>query len=155
MAWTPIPPERAKTHPLFGIRGWLLLYVISTIIGMAQILLITLQSNHESPSQKVANFAIATIFLAMQLLVLYFLFRHSPRLRVVALWTIAASILLGLAMSALLSPPDLRWIGLVVGLVVGLVPSIAWAIYFQRSRRVRVTFEHLVRDNDPLLQAKK
>lgn len=148
MAWTSISPERAKAHPLYGINGWLMWYAIFASIAIATLTISGLLHLFHSPQPKPGGFVGGLIMTAMYCLMLYCLFRRRRMFRTVAITTLL--LMAGLHLMSSTGPNLSEAVSLRV-----LLLSTAWIFYFQLSRRVRVTFEYLVRDNDPLAQGEQ
>jgi len=147
MGWISISPERAKAHPLYGINGWLLWFAIGQIVSIALLAIPALTSFLISPRQAQASFLLVLIFIATQFPMLYSLFRLRPNFRMVAMTTILISGFVWMVVVSLINVGD--------GAGRVIVSAIGWTWYLQVSRRVSVTFEHRVRDNDPLLTLQK
>lgn len=159
MAWRSISPDLAKQHPLYGVGGWLVFFIVFLVI-----LILLISPLVQIAAKEVAGFSNPIFTPSIQwigyfLLIWYIVKKKSgiltfylimfPGLSI--LGTIILEILrpefssLGPEFSSYLhfGPEDL--------ILTVLVRDVPFALYLFNSRRVRVTFQHQVRDNDPIL----
>lgn len=146
MSWKSISSERAKTHPLYGVNGWLLLFAVGQAMSIVAILSGPLISFLSSPETQFANLIFGMAYALTQMPMLYALFKLRPNFRMVAIVTVLIQGLFATFIAAVSTAhPDSQALR-------GIFLAVIWIAYLNSSRRVSVTFNHLVRDNDPLLQ---
>lgn len=153
--WTSISLDEAKQHPLYGVKGWLLLLAAGPGIGLALLLfemagLLTVENVRlgvvlRSHAPEVFYAKVVLTFLMLQATIWYWaLLSRNVRFRWIAtilyLSTWPVAVLLGLwfpfsSIGDLLGGTFLPW----------LVTCVLWIAYLHRSERVRVTFEQCVR----------
>ena len=138
--WVYLTKEAAESHPLYGVRGWLLGFLISFCVG--GLLLAGLVAwRIIAPSRIVAvdrHFVMVGIALAS----LWVVFLAVPRSKQFAGWSIA--MMAATAVAAIITAD--------AGRPPGYHYNILVIIYLVRSRRVNVTMKWRVRANDPFLQ---
>ncbi len=156
--WRPISPIEATIHPLYGVKGWLLVFTIGNFLGplltLGQVNSIAFQ-NDISLRQLLGLDAPEIVFLKVAMLmelvlaavVLFFLFTKNTLFRLVAIFgRLAFWPLLGLV--ALSQGISETGNSLAMSFFPWAVSCAVWVTYLQRSRRVRVTFEHCVREDE-------
>lgn len=153
--WRKVTVEEAKKHPLYGLGGLLGWFAFSSVFGLlldlgrinVEALKIEVSLGGfldlDTPLVKFLKVALAIDALAVTT-ILWFLFSKHQSFRkvssciLVALWPTEA--LVGVVVTS----PDLAY-----ALAVNFVPYVGycavWVPYLQRSKRVRVTFEHALR----------
>jgi Protein of unknown function (DUF2569) len=152
--WNEVPVEEAHRHPLFGVRGWLLVFAVGLVLGLLKELG-ALAGEAGKAGMSLGEFlsldhpAISYAKLAIGLqtstvVVIYWLllsknpsFRNAASALLLANWPVAA--LIGLAYPF----PGLGN-ALAQTLILWAVSCAVWVTYLQRSKRVRVTFENRV-----------
>lgn len=161
-SWKTISAEEAKAHPLYGIKNWLAVFALGVLFvpvrefgnlrGEAHKAGVTV-AELLAFDQRLGAYIVAVLFIeTIMLVVIYWLlFTKNPRFRnvVSAVW-IASWPLMATVASVIQAP------GTGAAVAMGAVPwalsCLVWVTYLQRSRRVRVTFEHQIRFDDPVLE---
>ena len=153
--WQAISPVEAKQHLLYGVKGWLAVFAVGSLLGLGKEAGALNGAAHQAGLTLGQLFALDIPFVkALKLIltvevlaiaVIYgFLFTKHPKFRPVTtgvmLCTYPLVFVIGIASQVN---------GLVGELVMGVIPwaisCAVWVTYLQRSERVRVTFEHCVR----------
>ena len=152
--WQTVSRQDARRDALYGVTGWPLVFVASLWLDLLRIL---------APLAAEANIAGMTLvqFLdlaypelvfvklllalnsAAAVLIAGLLVTRQPLFRPVAVALLVGSWPVAAACSALKGGPGLEE-ALVQGVLPWLFSCVVWATYLQRSRRVRVTFEHRI-----------
>jgi hypothetical protein len=158
--WKPISPSEATSHPLYGVKGWLLVFTVGHFLGpllnLGRVNSIAFQNNISLGQLLSINapeifFMKAALLmeLALSAVVLYLLFTKNAQFRLVAIFgRLSFWPLLGLvALSQGISETGKT---LAVTFFTWAVSCAVWVTYLQRSKRVRVTFEHCVRAEEAL-----
>lgn len=158
--WLRVTPEEAKKHPLYGVRGWLLLFAVAILFGflsaVSTVNTEALKSGF-SLSKLLAVGIPETIFLKLVLWIrglivlpiYWLLFSKHPSFRPVSI-CLLLGLWPGIALAGFLNPFPSLGESLVFSFIPWAVSCAIWVTYLQRSERVRVTFEHSVkagRDN--------
>lgn len=141
--WIPVSPVQARAHPLYGRGGWLILYIlcvalILAISGGFWAIIVSARSAADSVIRFLGVYSAISAFAGVVILSLFIL--KSPNFRIAAIglmlvpWPVLAGIYYELV-------PETMILG---GSALWLVSVAIWATYLQRSKRVRVTFEHCV-----------
>lgn len=152
--WNKVSVEEARRHPLYGVRGWLLVFSIGLVLGLLKELGVLVGEagkagmslgdflSIDHPAISYAKFAIG--LQMMMVLVIYFLlaskhssFRNAASAILLVSWPIAA--LVGFA-----NPFPGFANTIAQALILWVMSCAVWVTYLQRSKRVRVTFENLV-----------
>ena len=153
--WRVIPLEQAKQHHLYGVRGWLIVFSIGILFGLLREvgsiggeaykvgISITELLSVDHPATTFIKVYL-TLYTLMVAAIYWLLFSKHPRFRIIstslllAVWpaiAIIGVIILGLGEGFALSFQSF----------FGWAASCAvWVTYLQRSKRVRVTFEHCI-----------
>lgn len=157
--WQKVSIEQARQHPLYGVGGWLIVFSIGLLLGLLKDLGAVNGEAHRAGMTMAELFAIddpAVAYLklafGLQTLVIvviyWFLFSKRPSFRKVA----TALLLAGWPTAALLGLihpfPELG-AGLALGFFSWVLSCAVWVTYLQRSKRVRVTFEHCLPIKQP------
>lgn len=153
--WMRVTAEEAKKHSLYGVRGWLIFFAFSTLIGFA---------NTVTPVNEVAikagislgtllsvdvpeaSFIKWVLWIHGSIVVAIYglLFSKHPGFRSVSIY-----LLLGfwpaVALAGFLNPFPALGEGLVLSFIPWAAYCAIWVTYLQKSERVRVTFEHSVK----------
>jgi hypothetical protein len=141
--WIPVSPMQARMHPLYGRRGWLTLFILSVVIGLLVsggfwAILLTARTAADSLIRFLGVYAAVSAFAGLVVLALFIV--KSPNFRIAAIslmlvpWPVLAAIYYR-------SVPETLILG---GSAIWLLTIVIWVTYLQRSRRVRVTFEHCI-----------
>ncbi len=171
--WRRIAPEAARSHPLYGVRGWLFALVammtaIGPLLAMSRIHAgFTVTERHfealapmEAWTQ--AKFAAWSALAILELLsvaggVLLMLGTGTGAVRLAAgaIWISGpvASVVLNLLIPAWISGnldfvTDYFLSGFTGPLVASVAVAAGWTAYLARSRRVRVTYSHEIADSE-------
>lgn len=162
--WQPISPSEATKHPLYGVKGWLLLFAIGVFLGplmsLGQVNSAAFENSLtfwelldiDHPS---INFLKAALLmeLALSALILFLLFTKNSNFRTVAnlgrllFWPLLCLIAFSEGIDETLS-------ALATTFFPWALSCAVWVTYLQRSKRVRVTFENCVREDDPMVLTK-
>ena len=157
--WQKVSIEQARQHPLYGIGGWLVLFTIGILLSLLKELGAVNGEAHKAGMTMTELFAIdnpAVAYLklafglqTLAIIVIYwFLFSKHPSFRKVA----TALLLAGWPTAALLGLiypfPGLGF-SLASGFFSWVLSCAVWVTYLQRSKRVRITFEHCVTIKQP------
>lgn len=152
--WQIVSPEEAKQHPLYGIKNWLVVFAVGLLLGpVLELGLVGVEAEQAGMSLSdfltidhpaVTFVKLALILHALMAVVIFgFLVLKHPKFRFVS--TLA---LLGLWPALALVGAANSFPGLANELAKSFFGSIAscaiWVTYLQRSKRVRVTFEHRI-----------
>ena len=152
--WTKVPLAEAQRHPLYGVKNWLAVFAFGVLLGGLQGLAALNVEAHKSgttitqllaidhPAIAFVRFSIwlnagivSVIFLA--------LITKNPRFRV-----IASSLLLAewplCALLVFIYPFAGSGEALARSLFTWVFSCAVWVTYLNRSKRVRVTFEHTI-----------
>ena len=157
--WKRISAEEAKKHPLYGVRGWLSCFASVLVVGLIQqIQPIALQAFHDVgpanwwafniPIVRALKFALGIYALAAIIIYLLLFSRHRNFRPVSS--CILLSIWPAQALRGFLDPSPEVVDALALSFLSYVLHSVVGVTYLQRSKRVRVTFEHSVkagRDN--------
>lgn len=153
--WTRVTAEEAKKHPLYGVRGWLALFAFGNLFGfLLEVGRINVEASKigvslgrflglDTPLVRFLGVGLAIDALSVTIILWLLLSRHQSFRQVsscilLILWPAEAIV------GSLVISPDLAY-----ALAVNFVPYVfycaVWVPYLQRSKRVRVTFEHSVK----------
>ena len=153
--WKRISAEEAKKHPLYGVRGWLVFFAFSTLIGFAKDLTdvneVALKAGVSlgtllSVDMPEASFVKLVLWIHGLIVVPIYglLFSKHPSFRPASIY-----LLLGfwpaVALAGFLNPFPALGELLVFSFILWAVSCAVWVTYLQKSKRVRVTFEHSVK----------
>lgn len=159
--WVQVSLEQAKQHRLYGIKGWLLVFLIGSLLGFLSYLVATIgpltsaKVDWATLSRLIpnaANFILLSglLIFATTLAIFVLALQKHKSFRVVSIW-IVVLLFPAIATLELLFPFE-GSVGAVLQSILPWVVSCAvWVSYLQLSRRVRVTFENTVR-SDELVQ---
>jgi hypothetical protein len=155
--WESISSNEANQHPLYGVKGWLVVFAVGTLLGILK------EFGSLSGEALKAGLTLGQLFaldlplvtfikivLAVELtsvsVTYWLLFTKHPKFRPVVtgimLCTYPLVFVFGIGIVSHVA-------GFAAELVKGFFPwaisCAVWVTYLQRSERVRVTFEHCVR----------
>ena len=153
-SWTKVTPIEAAAHPLYGVKNWLAVFAFGVLFGLIGELG---EVNAEAHRVGLSMSALLSLdypvvaFLRIALLVdivvvgaIYWLlltkhrkFRQMSSVLLIASWPIVATI-------GALIPSSEASRGLALSLIPWALYCGVWVTYLNRSKRVRVTFEHAV-----------
>lgn len=153
--WTRVTAEEARKHPLYGVRGWLAFFAFSTLIGFAQAVT---PVNIEAIKAGVSLGTFLSldmpeaIFLkwvlwihGLVVVAIYgLLFSKHPSFRPVSSYLLV-SLWPAVALVGFFNPVPGLGEGLVLSFISWAAYCATWVTYLQKSKRVRVTFEHSVK----------
>lgn len=167
--WKRVPAEEAKKHPLYGVGGWLAWFAFIFLLGISRT---AVEINAEALKAGMSMGAVLAIdspvmrfmkiLLAIEVLagvVFYWLLFSKHR----SFRLVSSCILLGrypvvsfvAIWGATSSVPELvpgLGAALVIDFIAWVTSCAIWVTYLQRSKRVRVTFEHCVKvEQDPVV----
>jgi hypothetical protein len=162
--WKTISPTEATKHPLYGVKGWLLFFAITNLFGLLRELGslsgearragMTISQFLSYPHPSIALLTDAMKIEAIALAIIYWLlFTKNAVFRPVVTAILICHFPL-IIIFGLFNPFDGMAEALAPGFFSWVVSCAVWVTYLQRSRRVRVTFEHCVRDEEVLDLAK-
>jgi|CXWL01.1.fsa_nt_gi hypothetical protein len=164
--WTRVTAEEAKKHPLYGVRGWLAFFAFSTLGLLKGLTIVNAEALKagislgkllaaDGPEITFVKQCLAIEVLGW-LIICWFLFSKHKSFRLVStcvllsIWPATAFFAtLGVASVPALDPSGIGG-ALVFDFISWASYCAIWIGYLQRSKRVRVTFEHSVkagRDN--------
>lgn len=157
--WQSVSAEAAKSHPLYGVGGWLVLVPVKFALSMSfSVIFLVLEAGRVGASlSDLLTFdnGFLSFFYAHMLIlgsslavVIWLMLSKSPAFRTTASIALLAYMpLIGLA--AVLIDPSAKIVEALGGdFLRWAISCIIWVTYLQRSRRVRVTFEHKLRSDD-------
>lgn len=154
-SWKVISPAEAATHPLYGVKNWLALFAFGILLVPLRELAELNRTAHDmgvTISQLLAldkafsayaTFSLAFEF-AMMVGVYWLLFTKHRRFRLVATSLLLASWPIFLAIALVTEATEAAG-ALGIGIFPWAISCAIWVTYLNRSRRVRVTFEHAIR----------
>jgi len=150
--WQQVSIDEAKNHPLYGVRGWLVVFAISLglgfLRGFGEIAKLAAESEvsvSDLLAETGGGFILFTLLAsALQVGIIYYLmFSKSSLFRNAS----TAMLLLGeplvWCVGAAMAIPGWGRVIAESG-ILWLISCGIWITYLQRSRRVRVTFENTV-----------
>jgi predicted ferric reductase len=151
-SWQSLSEEQARTHPFYGVGGWLYVLVVHLALGLA--LNIALPVLH--PAGFRASFPSSG---ALLLWLIYVVLAGGGLLVIVRMMRIrhpdfrhlATVILVAAALAALAAFLALEGSAVGENLFRWAVYAAVWVAYVHRSVRVRLTFEHATNSDDPFL----
>lgn len=145
--WIKVSAEEARQHPLFGVKGSLI------VVGCLMILLVLLDPPIQIISKQVAGlrptFVPGAYFIVL-IVATWGLFRRKAYVRAYV-YGLAVLTIVGLIFLFYLGGIPYLPYGAEDALVNLLIQDIPLCSYFTWSRRARVTLECRVRSDDPLL----
>jgi hypothetical protein len=165
-SWTSLTSAEAAAHPLYGVKNWLVVFAFGVLLGLFSELGSLKGEAHKAGMSlsellsidlpEITLSKVALAFDTVAVLVIYWLLlTKHPKFRVVASWLLVGSYPV-VVIIGLLNP----FAGLGEVIVTSFFPwaitCAVWVTYLNRSRRVRVTFEHMVRTDEsdtPLIVA--
>ncbi|MDM7943994.1 MAG: DUF2569 family protein [Hydrogenophaga sp.] len=162
--WIKVSDGEARQHELYGIRGWLLFNLIGTVLGALFSLAMmnapfvrsgtTLnQLRIESPNFYIVYMVIGIGVIVPSTLYIWAMLSKWSNFRKVAILCLLVPYPI-ILLTALAYPSQGVLVQLLLNSAVWGGSAVVWVLYLQRSRRVRVTFEHTIRFDDPMLEEK-
>lgn len=152
--WTRISAEDAKSHPLYGVRGWLSGFAFVLAGGFFQIFnpILSQAFKEVGPINLMAHdipiirfLKAALVIYAVAVIVIYWmLFSKHQSFRPVSSY-ILLSIWPAEALVGILDPSPAVVNAIGLSFFQHAFNCAIWVTYLQRSKRVRVTFEHSVK----------
>lgn len=154
--WKPISADEAQSHPLFGIGGWLLFFTVSLVFSFLSIweaVRATAQDAEMSMGELLTSEHPLARFLQIEaaLSTLIFVCIAGLLFTKASSFRQATSVLLLAQYPLLVLNASINHVGRLIGPVIaipalaGFIGTCIWVVYLHRSKRVRVTFEHMVR----------
>lgn len=161
-SWKRITPQEAAQHPLYGIKNWLAVFAFCVIFGalkslasLAEELRATSPTmlqflNIGAPYATMAKLALG-LDLATGAVICWALFTKQPKFRWIAsgaLLTGGPAIVLLMITAQVILPGGAQGkveAELALALARWLFGCAIWVSYLNCSKRVRVTFEHLIK----------
>lgn len=157
--WQHVSAETAKAHPLYGVRGWLLFFAISNLLGllaffgsvrseasianMSEMALLAIDHPNVTYLKLTLLFAIANFAAKC-----YLLFsKHQQFRKIISIlllldWPVTVCLAVIVGATSLVAPlfltPLFGW----------AISCAVWIAYLQKSERVRVTFEHCLKQDE-------
>lgn len=154
MFWAEVPLEQARKHRKYGIRNSLIILIIYLVLSP---LALWGSLNKQLWNAGVTHrefFALSDsaplvlcqllISVTMAVIVLWAMFTKQPKFRRIAT-TIFVAYFPIYFLSALIFPTAIMGQAVAQGLIQWVIFGGLWVLYFQRSERVRVTFENTVK----------
>ena len=152
--WQKVSREEATRDPLYGLRGWPVVFAMS--LGLYVLFILSpLAEEARSADMTLVEFfdlAYPEILFTKMLLALNtaatavicaLMLRRHPNFRLVSMTLLIACWPVVGVLSAVMAVPSLDEM-LAQSIFPWLISSLVWTTYLQRSRAVRVTFEHSV-----------
>ncbi len=156
--WRKVSREEAKAHSLYGVKNWLAFFAlgvllvplreVGALIGEAESVGLTLaQLLDSNASFKTWVLLVLATEAAMVVTIFGLMLSKSPHFRVVAS-AILIAIFPAFALFAFFTEAPGGGVAIGMSFFPWVVSCLVWVTYLQRSRRVRVTFEHCVLATD-------
>jgi hypothetical protein len=156
--WIRISPEEAAVHPLYGVKNWLAVFAVGILLGLLRELGSLSGEAHKAgmtviqllsvdhPAISFAKLALGLNFVLVTLIYWALLTKH-PKFRVIASLALLSYWPLAAIIGAMFMFDGLGQ-ALALSLFSWVFSCAVWVTYLQRSKRVRVTFEHCINVND-------
>jgi hypothetical protein len=150
--WQKVPIEQARQHPLYGVGGWLIVFSVGLLLGLfkelgavsgeANTAGMTLSDLFAVDHPAVTFLKLAFGLHTLVIVVIYWLLfsKHASFRKVASALLLAAWP--AVALIGLIYPFPGLGADLASGFILWIVSCAVWVTYLQRSKRVRVTFEH-------------
>jgi hypothetical protein len=151
--WRKVSAEEAKSHPLYGVKNWLLVFALGVLLvplkefgslkGEAHQLGMTLGQlfNADASFKAYVTLVLATEF-AMVATIFGLMVSKSAHFRIATSVIWVAFFPLITLFAFMTGIPGSG--ALVLSFFPWVISCLVWVTYLQRSKRVRVTFEHRV-----------
>lgn len=167
--WVKVSERAAKEHRLYGIWGWLAIFFILSSIGVTYsiIELINFINKIKNVSHKDSTF-FYIILLSIGLCIFYYTIsilsgqkgnNKFPKLIISAFYIIIMIQIFILVYTYTFlranNYPKFLLGDMIFYSMIGVMSSFLWIRYFTVSRRVRVTYRHEVRRDDPMAREVK
>lgn len=160
-SWKPISAVDATKHPLYGVKNWLAVFAFGILLGFLRdiaaldaealkagmSLSALLSIDHPAITFSKIGLAVDTAVLVV---IYWLLFTKHPKFRLTATWLLLGAFPVVVVLG-LLRPFDGLGEAVAMSLFPWAISCAVWVTYLNRSRRVRVTFEHLVRPDESSL----
>jgi hypothetical protein len=163
--WRQVTPNEAMQHPLYGVGGWLLFFMVLVIISVVYNIY---QLTQTADSTQVGSLIVSLVIGLLILLLAFSKSRSFPTVSIVLLWINVAIAVIGAiifaaaadeAVDAYLQStgqavdPAVRDVAvstavtsLIIGVVIAAVIALLMTWYLISSKRVNVTYRHRVAD---------
>lgn len=156
--WVKLSPEEAKRNALYGVKGWLVVFAVGALLGLLREYGSLSGEAHKAGmsigdmlaiDHPAMTYAKITLVLNSSVVVIIYwlLFSKHPNFRPFATWVLVSGWPVA-AVIGLANPFPGLSDGLAVSFLSWVISCAVWVAYLQRSRRVRVTYEHCIRAND-------
>jgi hypothetical protein len=152
--WRKVSPAQAKVHPLYGVKNWLAVFAFGVLLvpmrefgglnSEAHGLGLTVsQLMDADASFKTWVTLVLATEVAVVVAIFGLMFAKSPHFRIAtsAVWIAFFPVVVVFALLTE-APGSGQAVGF--GFFQWVISCLLWVTYLQRSRRVRVTFEHCV-----------
>lgn len=148
--WQKIPESKALNHTLYGIRGWLIVFVIGTVVGTlhnfipVNMLAMELNKNIFDIINSLPRAIKIMVYydLLTNIIILWMMFDKYSKFRIVTSWLIAGKLVIWIV----ILQSNSENLGLVVrDAGMAIISIIIWLSYLNKSERVRVTYEHQIK----------
>lgn len=152
--WIPVTAQEAKKHPLYGVKNWLAVFAFGVLFSLLQELgslsseaykagvTISELFSIDHPSITFVKLAL-TLETATVAAIYWLLLTKHPKFRLVASAILLCSWPAVAIAGAVNSFPELAQ-ALTLSFFPWLISCTVWVTYLQRSKRVRITFEHCI-----------
>lgn len=157
-SWKLVSATTAASHPLYGVKNWLVVFAIAVLLGLlleigglrgeAYKVGLPLSEFLAIDDPAITFAKIATGLNALFVVAVYWLLlTKHPRFRIASSWLMLGIFPLLVTLGMATSSPDVG-LALAKSFLPWAISCAVWVTYLNRSRRVRVTFEHLVRSEE-------
>ncbi|MBV7539463.1 DUF2569 family protein [Acidovorax sp. sic0104] len=161
-AWIEVSQEEARKHPLYGVRGWLLLFAVGMLLAavkslgdagsMAKDAGLTLSQMFELGIPLVRFYKTALGAQVLQTTVVLWMMLAKPAaFRVMTSWILIIGFPATAVVQLVLAPFDGNTATLSEMSILWAISCATSVTYLNLSRRVRVTFEHRIRSDDAMM----
>lgn len=159
--WHKVVPEEAKSHPLYGVKGWLALFILAfALLPLRGLATIASEAHYAGTSlgefidhcASLGNYLIPLVVAdgLIGAAIVWMALSKTPRFR----WGASVILILQFPLNllvAIASTAPMVAAGIGASIPQWVVSCVIWITYLHRSERVRVTFEHCVLAKDPVL----
>lgn len=172
MQWRHVSPEEARQHPLYGVKGWLLFFMILIIIGLVfQVYSLLFPGPGDTVVGDIeisVNAGYASIMniitIVLYAVVLFMAFSYNPSFPMAAIAVLWIGVVLNV-IGMMVFPTTVTVSGgdpqmraevqeqinqtmnqsVYIGVIVSIVIAALLTWYFLSSKRVNVTYRHRVK----------
>lgn len=158
-SWKSVSAAEAAEHPLYGVKNWLAVFAFGVLLGLLREIAslngealkagmsLTALLSVDHPAITFSKIALA-LDTAVVAVIYWLLFTKQPKFRSGTTWLLLGAFPV-LVLLGLLNPFDGLGEAIAMSFFPWAISCAVWVTYLNRSRRVRVTFEHLVRVDEP------